>query len=65
METNITWDTGFGIWMKQVNEIMDVKIGLRSDDLPDYHYADDFDEGKSPRFTAMAAIRNCKDEYGD
>jgi hypothetical protein len=51
----------FDAWMAKVNKILDRRTGLTADDLPDYCYRDDFDDGATPSQAASHAIRAAKD----
>lgn len=51
----------FKEWMRKVNVIIEAKVGLSADDLPDYCYQDCYDAGETPTATARQAIRNAKD----
>lgn len=48
---NIIYRDGIGFekWMKSVNEILVKKLGLSSDDLPDFLWMDIFEDGLTPR----------------
>jgi hypothetical protein len=51
----------FEEWYREVDLEVSALIGLGRDDLPDYCYRDAFDDGRSPRQAAKAAIRNAGD----
>ena len=52
---------GFDAWMVKVNAIIVKRTGLSADDLPDYLYDDDYEDGASPSQAASAAIRYAKE----
>lgn len=39
----------FETWMKQVNKIVESKVIVSTDDLPDWHWADAFMDGATPK----------------
>jgi len=47
----------FDTWMKAVDKHCVALCGLESADLPDYCYADAYDDGLTPKQAAKAAIR--------
>jgi len=51
----------FKAWMKEVDAALIKKTGLSSDDLPDYCYDNDFEDGATPKQAANAAIKAAKD----
>ena len=52
----------FEEWKRQVDERIAKRTGgLISDDLPDYCYRDNYDDGATPAQAASAAIRNAKE----
>ena len=51
---NIDYET----WLKQVNWEIEKICGLSMDDIDDYHYADNYDDGISSRSTARKAVKN-------
>ena len=48
-------------WFKEVNAEIIRQTGFSADDLPDYCYKDAYDDGKSPKSTAKAVIKNAKE----
>lgn len=48
----------FEDWKKAVDQAVEVRIGLSSDDLPDCCYADWYEDGISPKTAAARAIRS-------
>lgn len=48
---------GFDAWMVKVDAIIQKKCGLSYLDLPDYCYADEYEDGASPAEAAKAAIK--------
>jgi hypothetical protein len=48
-------------WKKQVDAELEALCGMSSDDLPDYGYADAFEQGRSARSVAKAALRAAKE----
>ena len=50
--------TTFPEWKKEVNRIVEKRIGLSCDDLEDCCYADWYEDGVSPSEAAGKAIRN-------
>jgi hypothetical protein len=52
---------GFDIWMAKVNAIIIRKTGLDSNDLPDFCYADQYEDGATPSQAAAAAVRAARD----
>ncbi len=51
----------FNAWMKEVEAVLIKKTGLSSDDLPDYCYDNDFEDGATPKQAANAAIKAAKE----
>ena len=39
----------FEQWIKEVDKVMEKKIHLAHDDLPDWHWMDAFDDGDTPK----------------
>lgn len=56
-------DQRFHQWKRQVNRLVQSKVGLAADDLPDCPYRDWFDDRMSPKTAAAKAIRNARDNY--
>lgn len=52
----------FDVWKYQVNKEVESMVGLSCDDLDDYRYMDAWEDGKSPKATARAVIRNAGGE---
>jgi hypothetical protein len=40
-----SWEAKFAAWKEKVDEELFKMLGVGSDDLPDWHYADDFNDG--------------------
>jgi hypothetical protein len=51
----------FEQWKREVDAAILALCGLTADDLPDYGYADAYEDGKSPKATARAAIKAAGD----
>ena len=51
----------FEQWKRIVDSVISSKVGLSSDDLPDWSYYDAYTSGVSPSVAASRAIRNAKD----
>lgn len=45
----------FENWMEKVDNILELTIGLASDELPDYLYRDAHDQGRTP----LQAVNDC------
>lgn len=54
----------FDDFMRAVNIWLARHHGLHSDDLPDFLYADAWEDGKSPEATAKRAMRAAQAECG-
>ena len=54
----------FEVWKGHVNRHILRVMGLSSDDLPDYPYRKEYDEGKDANATAARAIRAAKKDMG-
>ena len=39
----------FDNWMKEVNKIVESKVIVGTDDLPDWHWMDSFEDGDTPK----------------
>ena len=50
----------FEYWMKRVDDELNRKCGLMSDDLPDMDYWDMWESGRSPLTAALLAIRDAE-----
>jgi hypothetical protein len=55
------WQTIFDAWLKEVDKVLEKRLGLSSADLPDIAYADLFDAGVTPTGAAAEAIKNAKE----
>ena len=55
----------FEDWMKEVNKEVESAVGMSANDLPDYCYRDAYDDGKSPKSVAKAAIRSSNESTLD
>jgi hypothetical protein len=51
----------FEEWMVEVNKVVETKVGLGTDDLPDCCYRDWYDNGVSVKSAAARAIRSAKE----
>lgn len=47
----------FEEWMQKVNEDLVRLCSMGSDDLPDWRYRDDYDDGMTPLRSALRAIK--------
>ena len=52
---------GFDDFKRVINTILEKEFGILSDDLPDYCYRDNYDDGISARETAYEALDNAGD----
>ena len=50
----------FTEWMKAVDVQVAVLCGCSADDLPDYCYADAYEDDATPRQAARAAVRGAR-----
>ena len=39
----------FGTYMKEVDKILEAKIGLDHEDMTDWHWMDSYEDGETPR----------------
>ncbi len=61
MAKNISFEE----WKAKVDEHIANRLGgLTSDDIGDYHYASNWEDGISPGKTASEAIRYAKESFG-
>jgi Ni,Fe-hydrogenase III component G len=51
-------------WKLQVDRHVQEQVGLSADDLPDYRYRDDYDDGVKPATTARRTVAAAKKEFG-
>jgi hypothetical protein len=51
-------------WKIQVDRHVLEQVGLYADDLPDYRYRDDYNDGVKPAITARKAVKAAKKEFG-
>lgn len=51
-------------WMMEVNNLLYEKLGLYSDELPDYEYLDSFQAGKHPDEVAPEVIHQAMACFG-
>lgn len=56
-------NAGFDKWMAKVDAALVKKCGLDSRDLPDWMYADAFEDGRSASSAASAALRAAKEDF--
>jgi hypothetical protein len=54
----------FEQWKKSVDAIIGSLCGLSADDIDDWCYRDDYDNGLTPKRSAQRAIRNAKENCG-
>jgi len=54
----------FREWMREVDAYLEQRLGMSSDDLPDWLYRDDYDDGLSPEEAAENAIAYACEEHG-
>lgn len=47
----------FSEWIQRVDNALEAHCGLTSEDLPDYLYADAYEDGESPKKVARRAYR--------
>lgn len=48
----------FTAWKREVDRIMQALCGLTADDIDDWRYSADYEEGRSPGASARRAIKN-------
>lgn len=58
-----TQQRSYDEWMLAVDANVQRLCGLSADDLPDYCYADAYDDGRSPSEVARAAVRAAREEF--
>lgn len=51
----------FETWMKAVNAVILAKTGVEADDLPDFTFMDEWEDGATPSQAAKAAIAWAKE----
>lgn len=39
----------FEVWMKEVNKVVESKVMLSTDDLPDWTWMDSYEDGATPK----------------
>ena len=54
-------DPKFTLWMKDVNRFILKETGVGADDLPDYCYRDDWEDGMTAKRVAKRAIKAAKE----
>jgi len=54
--------TTYEVWKDQVDAELLRRVGLTSDDLPDYCYRDSYEAGESPRSVAQEVIAALKED---
>ncbi len=54
----------FDTWKQQVNQEVQTRTGMQADDLDDWCYTSDWQDGMSPKCSAARAIRNAKEACG-
>ena len=62
MPTTTTRRKSFDEWLHAVDAQVQARVGVSYLDLPDYCYADAYDDGRSPSEVARAAIRAAQGE---
>ncbi len=60
----IDWSVGFENWKAEVNQILENRVGVGCDDLPDFNYADAYDSGQTPKEVGEAVIAEALDSSG-
>jgi Family of unknown function (DUF5419) len=55
--------TAFDKWMAKVDAVLVKKCGMDNRDLPDWAYADAFEDGFTPAAAARHALKAAKDEF--
>lgn len=51
----------FKEWLNKVDNVIEIKYGLTTADLPDCNYYDMFEDGYTPSRAANVAIKNAHD----
>ncbi len=51
----------FEQWKEQVNRVLEARLGLSADDLPDWDYRSAYDDGILPTVAATRAMRAAED----
>jgi hypothetical protein len=51
-------------WKLQVNRHVVEQTGLDADDLPDYRFRDDYEDGVKPAVTARRVVKAAKKDMG-
>lgn len=54
----------FEAWKIQVDRHVMEQVGLSADDLPDYRYRDDYEDGVKPATTARRVVKAAKQDMG-
>lgn len=54
-------DETFEKWMKKVDLILEINVGMSHLDLPDWCWHDDYDDFFTPKQACIRAIRNAQD----
>ena len=54
----MSWNTQFSEWINIVDAALVRNVGIGWEDLPDYPYADWFDDGMSPDDAAREALES-------
>jgi hypothetical protein len=54
----------FEEWKQEVNDILLHRLGIDADDLPDYPYRRDYEDGATPRQVAARTVKAAKREFG-
>ena len=57
-------EQSYASWKKEVDKEIQRRTGMSADDIDDWRYASDFDEGVSAKRSAARAIKNAKDACG-
>ena len=55
----------FDKWMEEVNDQLVVICGMESDDLPDYEWRFDYDEGLEPNESLVGFMEENDDLFGE
>jgi len=56
--------TSYDEWKRMVDKFIIAKCGMTADDLDDWRYMDDWQDGMSPKRSAARAIKNAKEACG-
>ena len=51
-------------WLEEVDRRVQHTLGLSIDDLPDWHFADAFEDGLGPRLAAEVFLEYIREDFG-